>query len=435
MKSLYGAILIWFAILLALSTAVILFSAPMAALRFSGRGGPIDRTHFVFLRQAREALDTRGKAGLEQYLNGLAAQLPARYHLLDSTYRDLVTGDDRTRLAEAGAARWIVARIEGGLVRTYSENGFHLVSVIQPRGGSGAGSLPFVLLVAAVAAALCWLFAARLASPVRELSRTMDAFGSGRTAVRSAIRRDDEIGGLARSFNQMADRIEALVTSERRLLQDVSHELQSPLARLAIAVKLLRNAEDRDAAAARLQKEIDRLSRMIAGLLDISRAEGDPAARHTVPVDLRALLEDIAEDCRLEADAKRCHFDVAFAAITIVGDEELLRRAFENVLRNAVRYSPAGAGIDVRLSAKEALAEVTIRDRGPGVPKESLERIFAPFYRVEESRDPAMGGAGIGLSLAKRAVLLHRGSIEASNAGPGLCVVVRLPIAGPTAGT
>ncbi|MBL8241227.1 MAG: HAMP domain-containing protein [Bryobacterales bacterium] len=428
MRSLYGALLTWFGVLLAVSIGIIVIFGPMATLRVSSRAGPLERTNFLFLHQARQALTERGTPGLEAYLKSLSADLPARYFLLDSSYRDLVTGEDRAQLAEVGRSKWFVRRVEAGLVRTYSEGSIHLVSVIQPRAGDGgAGGLPYILLVGAVAATLCWLFAARLARPVRELARTMEAFGKGHTSVRSSIRRADEIGELAASFNTMADRMEALVAAERRLLQDVSHELQSPLARLAVAAKLTPHAADRQAAAARLQKEIHRISELIASLLVLTRAEGDPAQQRNDHVNLRTLVAEVVEDCELEAAEKDCRIAMVLADCSTRGNCELLHRAVENVLRNAVRYSPAGGVVDVRLSSDAERVEIGVRDRGPGVPGDSLERIFAPFYRVEHSRDESTGGTGLGLSLVKRAVLLHRGSVHATNSNPGLQISIHLP--------
>ncbi len=432
MKSLYRTILLWFILLLAASVAIILFASPMFMLRFSPRGGPIDRMNAVFFRQAREAFEQGGPTGLRAYLGGLEAQLPSRYLLLDAQGRDLATGDDQRTLFES-AASGRVLEVRGRFVRGYTEDGLHFVSLVRP-GGFREGNPLYILLLATVIALLCWLFATRLASPVRSLARTMEQFGAGDISARSTIQRQDEIGGLARSFNQMAERIRLLVTSERRLLQDVSHELQSPLARLAVAAKLTRTASDRDAAAARLQKEITRLSEMVSGLLDITRAEGDPAALRRDPIDLRELVSEIVADCEWEASEKRCALHTNLDEAMIRGNEELLRRAIENVLRNAVRYSPEDGSVDVSLRLVNTEAEVSVRDHGPGVPAEAIEKIFAPFYRVEAARERDAGGTGLGLSLARRAVLLHQGTIRAENASPGLRVVIRLYCSQSTSG-
>ena len=422
MKSLYQTILLWFVLLLAASLAIILFASPMISTRFSPRGGLIDRMNAVFFRQALEAFDQGGASRLSAYLAKIESQLPIRYLLVDASGRNLATGEDHRSLIASATA---VFPVKGQFARLYSERGFQFVALARP-GDVREGNPIFLLLLTAVIALLCWLFATRLASPVLSLARSMELFGAGDISSRSTIQRKDEIGALARSFNQMAERITALVTSERRLLQDVSHELQSPLARMAVAAKLTRTAEDRDAAAARLQTEIARISEMVSGLLDITRAEGDPSALRRDPVDLRELVSEIVAGCEWEASEKRCDLRLALDDAMVCGNEELLRRAIENVLRNAVRYSPAGDPVDVSLRLRNTEIEIVVRDRGPGVPADDLEKIFLPFYRVEAARERQSGGTGLGLSLAQRAVLLHQGTIHAENASPGLQVVIRL---------
>jgi two-component system sensor histidine kinase CpxA len=227
----------------------------------------------------------------------------------------------------------------------------------------------------------------------------------------------------------MADRIETLLTAERRLLQDVSHELRSPLARLSFAAELVRTAPNQDQALARLRKEISRLSDLVGTLLQMTRAEGDPASGERKEFALDKLVADVVEDCSVEAAAHHC--EIAFARngnVSMIGDPELMRRAVENVLRNAVQYSPENARIDVGMKTAQGAAQVEIRDRGPGVPREQLSRIFQPFFRVDDSRNGATGGIGLGLAIAMRAVRLHHGSIEAANAQPGLLVTIKLPV-------
>jgi len=416
MKSLYGTILLWFVLMLCVSGALMLFASPMFLFRLSGKGGPVERMNMVFLGQARQAL-ARGE--LDGYLRGLETQLPARYFLLDDKGRDLVTGADRSLLLRLASRGIWIPRKNGLLVRMFSQDGYHLLSMIRPEGNVEGGA-PYVLLLALATAGLCWLFAARLAAPVRALAKTVESFGRGDLEVRSSIARRDEIGDLARSFNQMAERIASLLASERRLLQEISHELQSPLARLAVAAKLTRTAEDRENAAARVQKEVDRMSHMVTALLDLARAEGDPGARRRERVRLDELLRENVADCEWEARARGCRMHSSLDEAWVDGDEELLRRAMENVMRNALRHSPDGGVVDVSLRVAGGEAEVSVRDRGPGVPEESLEKIFAPFYRMNEA------GTGLGLSLARRAVMLHQGRIAAENAAPGLRVRIWL---------
>ena len=225
----------------------------------------------------------------------------------------------------------------------------------------------------------------------------LDRFGQGDLAARAAINRKDELGQLASSFNQMADRIQTLLAAERRLLLDISHELRSPLARLGVAVELARSGEDRDHMLDRIQKEADRLNELVAELLQVTRVEGDPSMQKTETVPLDELLADIVYDSLLEAKAKDCTLLLkAPVAVTLSGDEELIRRAVENVIRNAIRYAPHGTPIDIELKKSGGMAEICVRDYGPGVPADALPRIFDPFYRVDSDRNRVKRRPGIG---------------------------------------
>jgi len=217
--------------------------------------------------------------------------------------------------------------------------------------------------------------------------------------------------------------------SERRLLEDISHELRSPLTRLKLAVRLTRTATDPNAALDRVERETNRITSLVSEIVEMTRMEGDPLSRNAEPVNLRQLVEETVDDCRVEAQLFRgCSIRVeGKLSGELAGDREILRRAFENVLRNAIRYSPEQAIIEVALAESSHLITITVRDYGPGVPAESLTQIFEPFFQVEEGRDEETGGIGLGLSIAKRAVRLHRGTITAQNALPGLRVQIAIP--------
>jgi two-component system sensor histidine kinase CpxA len=274
-----------------------------------------------------------------------------------------------------------------------------------------------------------YLLAFYFASPLKELRTAVDRFGRGDLSARVNSRRKDEIGDLARAFDQMAQRTETLMTAERRLLQDISHELRSPLARLSFGVELARTAEDREAAVARIRKEVDRLTSLVGGLLQVTRAEGDPDQRNLEDVDLRELLTELTDDCSIEAEKRMCEVLLdAPKPVILRGDRELLRRAIENVLRNAIRYAPEGTAIEVKLEPNPDAASISIRDYGSGVPDDLLTEIFKPFFRVGQARDTASGGVGLGLAIAQRAVALHQGKMLARNVEPGLLVSVELPL-------
>jgi two-component system sensor histidine kinase CpxA len=274
------------------------------------------------------------------------------------------------------------------------------------------------------------MLALNIARPLRDLSRAVERFGRGDLDVRLKSRRKDEIGELSRSFDRMAERIGTLVTAERRLLQDVSHELRSPLARLSFAAELTRSAPDRDAAVERLKKEIGRLTDLVGALVEVTRAEGDPSATQWEPLQLGELLRGVVDDCRVDAEARGCSIGVKGEFdLTLRGDRELLRRAVENVVRNAIRHTPRGTTVDVKMESADQTVLINVRDSGPGVPEELLPKIFQPFFRVDDSRDSSTGGVGLGLAIAYRAISVHHGRLWAQNVHPGLNVCIELPLA------
>jgi two-component system sensor histidine kinase CpxA len=212
-------------------------------------------------------------------------------------------------------------------------------------------------------------------------------------------------------------------------LFDISHELRSPLARLSVAVELARTGETNAPPLDRIQKEADRLNSLIRQMLEITRTEGDPSRLKTEHLRLDELVDGLVDDCSIEAEAHGCGLDLACCGpVMLDGDSELLRRAIENVMRNAIRYAPAESRVDVTLENGEGWAKIRVRDYGPGVPEDALPRLFDAFYRVEQDRDRKSGGVGLGLSIARRAVELHRGKLRASNASPGLLVEIDLPV-------
>ena len=235
---------------------------------------------------------------------------------------------------------------------------------------------------------------------------------------------------LARNFNEMADAIERQLHYERRLLADISHELRSPLTRMTLAMELLRRKKERaDSESVRLllEKEIERMSELVSLLLAQARDRLMPSGPPE-RVDLGALLGELSADWSFQAQSreKRISADVAHG-LAVPGHAAALRRLFDNLLSNAVFYTPEQGGVALSAVREGAYAVVTIRDYGPGVPEDELGDIFRAFYRVDSSRARASGGVGLGLALAREAAVRHGGSIRAENAGPGLRVIVTLP--------
>ncbi|MDX2036599.1 MAG: ATP-binding protein [Isosphaeraceae bacterium] len=369
--------------------------------------------------------------GLASHLRRLAARLPGERFLVDSQGRDLVDGTDRAALVEsAGASDFAIAgRPDGRLAAVIRPQGsrYRFVWVVEPW-FDPPSPWPFIAVVVTIIAAMGSALALYLSVPLRRLRRVMDRFGRGDLQARVGSRRRDEIGVVAREFDLLAERVETLVNAERRLLQDVSHELRSPLTRLDVAVDLAIKREDRGPLLARIRRDVSRLTELVGELLHLTRVEGDPSTRALDIVRLGELLETLVEDCTIEAETKGCRlaYESSWPG-PMQGDSELLRRAFENVLRNAIRHAPQGTAIEVSLRPCGDGAKVVVRDFGPGVPTEALPSLFEPFFRVEEDRSRESGGVGLGLAIARRAVAIHGGRIEALNAGPGLTVEIVLP--------
>ncbi len=291
-----------------------------------------------------------------------------------------------------------------------------------------------LLALAGFVGALCFWLAHYLTVPVTTLRGVVRSLAGGDLSARVApalAGRKDEIGDLARDFDGMAARIEALVGAQRRLVRDVSHELRSPLARLAVALELARRRAG-DAAGEQLDRialESSRLEAMVGQLLTLSGLEVADAPAEREAVDLGALVEEVAADAAFEASTSGVAVTADEAAGCVVeGDPGALRSALENVLRNAIRFSESGGAVQVTVARAAGEAVVRVCDRGPGVPEEHLGDLFQPFFRVEEARDRQRGGAGLGLAIAERTVHLHGGSIAARNRdGGGLEVEIRLP--------
>jgi len=282
---------------------------------------------------------------------------------------------------------------------------------------------------------LCYLLALYLTSPIRRLREATQKLAGGDLQTRVAtrvVRRRDELADLARDFDVMAERIESLITSQQRLTRDISHELRSPLARLNVALEIAKQKSTPDTAAIlnRIETESTRLNEMISRLLTLAKLEGGAEDIERRRLDLAEIVRDVAADADFEAQAKGKFVEVSSAdSCDVMGSENLLRSAVENVLRNAVRYTDERTVVDVSLSRSNGHAIIKIADHGGGVPDEELPNLFRPFYRVGEARERKTGGIGLGLAIAERAVSAHKGTIKASNSNGGLLVEITLDTA------
>jgi two-component system sensor histidine kinase CpxA len=247
----------------------------------------------------------------------------------------------------------------------------------------------------------------------------------------------DDIDGLMRDFNGMAERLQSLVTAQRLLLRDASHELRSPLARLAVALELAKESpkESIPVHLARIEREYLRLNSLIEHILSFSYIESIRDLHRSTDLSLNALIQDLLPDVEYEAEGRDCRIVTSTPRDFIVsGDSDMLRHAVENIVRNAIRYSPPGGTVEINIDTEEKDgrpgAVLRVSDTGPGVAEEKLDLIMNPFYRAENSRRSSTSGFGIGLAIADRAAHLHAGQIVARNRrGGGLVVEMSLPLA------
>jgi len=282
---------------------------------------------------------------------------------------------------------------------------------------------------------ICALLARYLTRPITRLRTAAQKIAAGDLKARAGTSsvQLDEVGQLVQDFDHMAERLEVLIGAQQRLISDVSHELRSPLTRLKLALDLARSDSSiaHSPALDRIEREAERLSALVGMLLTLSRLESGDSTPASTMVHIPDLLAEIAADVEIEAQSRGC--SVALERMQecwIEGDQELLRSAFENVVRNAIRYTQPGTAVQISIKCETNDVRIFVRDHGPGVPDSELDKVFKPFYRVDTSRERRTGGVGLGLAIAERAIKLHNGKISAGNLKDGgFQIEISLPMA------
>jgi signal transduction histidine kinase len=289
-----------------------------------------------------------------------------------------------------------------------------------------------ILAGSAVSLLFAALLALYFARPIRRLKLAFDDAASGNLEARigtSMQRRKDELTDLGSDFDRMAERLQGLVDGQRRLLHDVSHELRSPLARMQAAADLLRQQPHRTAEfASRIERDTERMNQLVGELLTLARLDAGTAGAMDETVDLHDLIASIVDDAEFEASPRQCHIAATIQeALTLTGNLELLHRAIENVVRNALRHSPDRGRIEITATRRAGLIEIEVTDQGNGVPEAELDTIFEPFFRSAGA--DTFAGYGLGLAITRRIVEAHGGGVTARNCPDGgLRVSLRLPI-------
>jgi two-component system sensor histidine kinase CpxA len=450
-RSLFLKIFLWFwAAMVLVGLAMVVTWSMQRDLVINRWRATMGEAIALYAQNAAEVFDRHGLPGLNEYLNRLESGSAIHAALLDSNgtgisgrpshvpmaliHQTMQTGQPEFSIGELGA--FGAQRAVGPSGHTY------IFAVRMPRGPFGyrLGARTQVLrlvLAIIISGLICYLLTGYLTRPVFQLRMAARALAAGNLGARAAPamgRRSDEIGELVHDFNSMAEQLEGLVSSQRQLISDISHELRSPLARLNVALGLARQRAGADATGPldRIEREAERLNEMIGKLLTLARMEAASCPPEDIPVDVSELLSEVIEDAEFEAQETGCSVrwtEPASTNCVVRGSAELLRSAVENVVRNAVRYTAAGSAVDITLACQGEWAVIRVRDHGPGVPEQELGNLLRPFYRLAGARDRQTGGTGLGLAIADRAVRLHGGSIRAANAadGPGLEVEIRLP--------
>ena len=400
-------------------------------------------------RQAADIYEREGQAALQRHFGHLAEDGLADLYLLDGNRKEVLGRSPPAQALEFGkTARRdtaVVSKFRGWSLlaaqQVVREDGheYTILAIISRPNAAGLlrdldyRTLLGLLAIYAVGQLLCFWLARHIANPIVQLSQATGSIAEGSLATRidpSIRSRRDEIGRLGASLDRMAERIESLVNGQRRLLGDISHELRSPLARLSVAEGLLRQCppEERPEYLDRIALEVERLDQLIGQLLTLAQLDSRADFSRNEKVELSSLIHEVAGDGNFEAQAKFCSIKVnSVDGCTTSGAREQLRRAIENVVRNAIRFTQPSTDVEITLCKQSSpalsRAVIRVRDHGPGVSSEHLEKIFRPFYRIPTINGDPRGGAGLGLAITERVIRMYGGSVNATNAPDGGLIV------------
>jgi two-component system sensor histidine kinase CpxA len=442
--SLYTKIFLWFCLTTAVTVTLVLAVAGLTGSQPFGRRW-MAMTQDLYAHSAADFYTTGGPPALTTYLSKINRDSGIEGHLLDAHEHD-VLGTPFPEHA-AGVYRRVqrTGTSAGQLGRYWtaaspvSADGRQYIFVMEahPLRGFMDGTFfnaaaPRFLGGALLVALFCLLLARHITRPIRLLEAAATTMAAGDLSVRTlpAMRgRTDELASMAAAFDAMAERIDSLLRNQRQMLADISHELRSPLTRIAVSLELLRRGETD--VLEPMQADLDRLNAMIGQVLDLTRVELQQPPATQQQIDLTVILEDIVASASYEARGagQAVHLQAPDTPCFLLGDGAALRSCIENIVRNALQHSPAGASIQIALTHDHSgNITLSVDDCGPGVPAESLQNLFTPFFRVPGTSESHPHGSGLGLSISARVVARHGGTITATNRTPhGLSVQITLP--------
>ena len=433
-----------------MAQALFLVLAILVTLAFRPRSSTWEALRTNVLNEAVARYEDGNEEQLRSYLEGVESSQHVRAYLFD---------ENGNEISHRGAPDWAMRVAAGGPRAPHdgylfpappvqrdsraSFDGKHRYTIVLglppgPRVFFGPKGMPVPGLIIAIVSSglVCYFLSWYLTKPIVRLRTATRQLAAGDLSARSGgagILRRDEVAGLMRDFDAMAERIETLMKAQSRLLNDISHELRSPLARLNVALGLARQRAGVESVDMldRIELEASRLNELIGRILTLARLEDGEQRVPQTPVPLDELIANVAEDAEFEAQARHTHVNLTIPEGDwgVRGNDSLLHSAVENVVRNAIRYTHEGTSVGVELAADGGDAVLKVSDSGPGVPDAALEKLFEPFYRLDDARGRLTGGVGLGLAITERAVRFHGGKVLAFNRSEGgLMIEIRLPL-------
>ncbi len=409
---------------------------------------PERRAMPVLARYAYWRYAKSGQDGLRELIRNIDLDRRSAYWFFDDSMNEL-SGEPMPRETRAAVQRALqqngVASAKGGtfiVERVADAKGQNFVFAgeffVPPLLQSLPGSMMVGILISSLLTSLlCAALAQYITRPIVRLRDAAHAIAGGNLEARAGLSgstRSDEISDLVKDFDTMAGEIRDLVESNRRMLMGASHDLRSPISRIRVALSLASTAPEleRNELLGRIEIELLRLNEMIEQILTVARLESGHLRPEAEALSLNQVVGDAVEDARFEASQSNVEviYDDQWPEVTMKGEENMLRSAVENVLRNAIFYSGTDGRVELSVKVQNAVATISVRDNGPGVPASALPKLFHPFYRVDDARGTTTGGSGLGLSIVSGAVKVHNGSVCARNLEPhGLEILIELPVA------
>ena len=459
-RLLFVKVFLWFWV-----TALVLFAIFVGSRMIGTRVVPATAVSAAFApavaNEAAQAYESGGPQAFAQFERTLDGTTRRVFYLIDGSVTDVLSRpiptDSLSILKSSRSDGRIVTRYglhsQSAAYRFTSSSGhpyvvllhqpIELLSFLQTTGSE----ILFVGAVLLIVTLLSLWLAHHIAGPIHGIQSAARSVAKGDLNVRAPVeisKRHDELAALALDFDSMVERIGSLVNSQKNLLNTVSHELRSPLARLNMSLALLRRqtSQQSEELIERMEHDVERIDGLMDQLLTLSRLEAGISSSERENVNLTQLIQEIVADGNFEAQGsgKSVHLEASEDFFIEKADQLALRSACENIIRNAIRHTRPGTTVDVLLRKDQSslLPQVClcVRDRGPGIPQEFLVPIFQPFFRVKSTPDPGAPshtkGNGLGLAIAYEAVHLHKGSIVASNLSPsGLELQIKLPTSVP----